>query len=82
MIVKQKVENFNKDKDLTFGEFQLTAWIDEVRIIREALKLYIDYSPRRAKDRPTYEEKRSAMEMVEAIRHPYQIDADEWEDKR
>lgn len=82
MIVKQKVENFNKDKDLRFKEFQFTIWCDEVDIIREALKLYIDYSPRRAKDRPTYEEKRSAMEMIEEIRHPYQIDEDEWEDKR
>lgn len=45
----------------------------EMGIIESALKVYIDYCPRKERDKPTYEDKRIAVHMVEAI-HNREID--------
>ena len=51
----------------------LIAYGSEVDIIESALKVYIDYCPRKERDKPTYEAKRTAVYMVEAI-HNREID--------
>lgn len=40
-------------------------------ILIKALKLYIDYNPRKERDKPSYQNKKNAMEMIEAIRNAY-----------
>lgn len=40
---------------------------EEKGILVKSLKLYIDHSPRKTKEKPSYYEKQQAMEMVETI---------------
>lgn len=48
-------------------------------ILIKALKLYIDYNPRKERDKPSYQDKRSAMEMIETIQEAYLKDEKEME---
>lgn len=52
---------------------------EECSIIRKALKLYLDYNPRKVKEKPSYEQKKLAVEMIDAIKEKIIVDETEWE---
>lgn len=70
MNVIQQVHTDGPNK--TYGATVLTAGCAELRIIEKGLALFLDYNPRRIKDKPSYEDKKTAVEMIEAIKRRFE----------
>lgn len=73
MRVKQLVEKDDNGRVLSYGAKVIEVGWAEEDIIRKGLKLYLDYNPRKAKDRPSYEDKRMAVNMIEALKTPQEV---------
>lgn len=57
-------------KDVTYSTWDFSDMnFEEVRIIEKALKLYLDYNPRKVKEKPSYVSKQMAIHMIDAIRN-------------
>lgn len=68
MVVKMIVG----EGDVYKGKILKVGW-REAEIIRKGLKLYLDYNPRKTNLKPSYEDKKMAVEMIEAINNSERI---------
>ena len=52
----------------TLAGYNLYLTYDERRIVEKGIKLFIDYNPRKAKDKPEFKEKITALEMLKSLK--------------
>lgn len=73
MRARQLVEKDDNGRILGYGVKVIEVSVAEENIIRKGLKLYLDYNPRKVKDRPSYEDKRMAVNMIETLKTAQEI---------
>ena len=80
MIAKQLVEKDSNGRILCYGSKVMHVSHREEAIILRGLKLYLDFNPRKVKDRPSYEEKCLAVHMIETLKHSHEVSIQEAEE--
>ena len=55
-------------KNDTLCGYNLYVTAEERYIIKKGLELFIDYNPRKQKDKPDFKEKMNALEMLKAMK--------------
>lgn len=74
MEVKRIIKADDKGRPLEFRGIVISCNAYEENIILKSLKLYLDYNPRKERDKPDYEQKKTAVDMIETIKNAPMVD--------